>query len=158
MPDQNTDHIWDLMEEVRFCMRANWNGSEIHAPIGAFVRREEDAIYFFTDVRAHKDDEIEKFPQVCLAFADPSGQKYVSLSGRVENTADRSKIRELWAIPAQAWWKDPGNPNLRLIKVTPEEAEFWDAPGNLLSGIRVAFALLRGTHPGHAGEHKRVAL
>jgi hypothetical protein len=27
---------------------------------------------------------------------------------------------------------EPNNPNIRLIKVRPIEAEYWDAPGNLL--------------------------
>ena len=45
----------------------------------------------------------------------------------------------------------------RLIKFTSEEAEYWDAPGNLVSNIRMVIALATRTHP-DAGEHKKVAL
>ena len=136
-------------------MFSNWTGTELHSrPMGAFVRREEGAIYFFTDERAHKDDEISRYPQVCLAFADTSGQKYVSISGLAQISADREKIEELWAIPAKAWWKTPDNPAIRLIKVTPQEAEYWDAPGNIVSSFKVAFALVTGGYP--EAEHKKL--
>ena len=158
MPDTDADRAWDLMEAVRFCMLSTWNGRELRSrPMGAFVRRDEGAVWLFTDVRAHKDEEISRYPQVCLAFADPRAQKYVSLSGVAWISDDRDKVRELWSIPPRLWWDGPDDPNLRLIRVTPQTAEFWDAPGNVISNIKVTFGLLTGTHPG-AGEHGKVAM
>jgi general stress protein 26 len=61
-------------------------------------------VYFFTDERAHKDKEIREYPRVCLAFADTASQKYLSVSGTAEISADQKKIGELWAIPAKVWW------------------------------------------------------
>jgi general stress protein 26 len=146
------------MESIRFCMLSNWDGSKIHSrPMGAFVRRDEGVVYFFTDDRAHKDEEIRQHPHLGLAFADTRGQKYLSVSGTAEILSDRDKIKELWAIPAKVWWKTPDNPNLRLIKVTPVAAEYWDAPGNLISDFKVAFALVTGGYP-KAGKHKKVPL
>jgi general stress protein 26 len=123
------------------------------------VRRHENAIYFFTDRGAQKDDEIARFPEVCIAFADPSGQTYVSVCGRAQIVQDRAKLKELWSLPAKAWWGDPDNPNLLLVKVSPTEAEFWDPPGNVLSSLRVAFALAKGGPPPHPPhEHRHVSL
>ena len=157
MMDTNIDRVWSMMEKIRFCMLSNWNGAKLHSrPMGAFVRRQESAVYFFTDERAHKDEEIREYPRVCLAFADTASQKYLSVSGTAEITADQKKIGELWAIPAKVWWKTPNNPNIRLIKVRPIEAEYWDAPGNLISDFKVAFALVTGGYP-DAGEHKKIS-
>jgi general stress protein 26 len=156
MSHDDVDRIWQLMKSISFCMFSTWNGKRLHSrPMGAFVRPEEGAVYFFTDERAHKDDEIRAYPKVCLAFGDTRGQKYVSVSGTAEISADRDKIKELWVIPAKVWWKTPDDPHLRLIKVTPKEAEYWDAPGNLISGLDVVFALATGTHP-TVGKHKKV--
>jgi general stress protein 26 len=94
---------------------------------------------------------------VGLAFADTRGQKYLSVSGTAEILSDRDKMKELWAIPAKVWWKTLDNPNLRLINITPVAAEYWDAPGNLISDLSVAFALVTGGYP-KAGEHKKVPL
>src|SRR5438046_694513 len=96
--NDNIERIWELMKSISFCMFSNWDGTRLHSrPMGAFVRRDENAIYFFTDHRAHKEEEIRQFPNVCLAFADTHRQKYVSLSGTAEIGADREKIKELWA-------------------------------------------------------------
>ncbi len=158
MSGTDVDRAWDLMESMRFCMLSTWNGRELRSrPMGAFVRHDEDAIYFFTDARAHKDDEIRQYPQVNVAFADPGGQKYVAVSGTAQVSADRGKIRELWSIPARFWWDSPDDPSIRLIKVTPHGAEYWDAPGNVLSSLKVTFGLLTGTHPS-SGERRKVAM
>jgi general stress protein 26 len=156
--ESDLDRVWTLMERVRFCMFSNWNGSRIHSrPMGAFVRRHEGLIYFATDDRAHKDAEIAQYPKVGLAFADIGGQKYVSVSGTAKIGADREKLKELWSVPLKLWWSGPDDPNIRLITVVPHEAEYWDAPGNLISGLKVAFTLVSGVHLGY-GTHKRVDL
>jgi len=148
--------MWSLMESVRFCMLSTWSGREVRSrPMGAFVRRNEGAIYFLNDRRAHKDEEIAQYPQVGLCFADTHAQYYVSASGQGEISSDRAKIRELGSLPAKLWWDSPEDPDIRLLKVTPHTAEFWDAPGNLVSNLKVAFALATGAHI-DAGEHKKV--
>jgi len=55
------------------------------------------------------------------------------------------------------WWESPEDPNIRVIAVTPEEAEYWDAPGNLASNIKVAFGLATGRHL-DPGDHRKVAI
>jgi Pyridoxamine 5'-phosphate oxidase like len=112
---------------------------------------------FFADARAHIDEEIQQYPQVCLAFADPGAQKYVSVSGTAHVRSDADKIRELWSAPAKVWWAGPDDPNVRLIHFMPAEADYWDTPGNLISNIKMVFALATGTHV-DAGEHKKVRL
>jgi general stress protein 26 len=150
------DRVWELMESIRHCMFSNWDGAKIHSrPMGAIVRRDERVIYFLSDERAHKDDEIRRFPRVCLAFADTSSQKYVSISGTARLSADRDRIKQLWGAAAKVWWGTPDNPNVRLITVIPEEAEYWDAPGAVISSLKVAFALATGGQL-DPGEHKTV--
>jgi general stress protein 26 len=157
MSEHSIERVWELMESVRFCMFSTWNGRELRSrPMGAFVRRKEDAIYFFTDVRAHKDEEIAQFPKVCLAFADAHKQKYVSVSGIAEMVSDSALVRELWSIPTKLWWESPDDPNLRLIKVTPQDVEYWDTPGNVVSSIKVAFVPATGKRVSY-GDHEKVA-
>ena len=152
----DVDRMWKLMKSIRFCMLATGAGATIrYRPMGAFVRPEELAIYFFADRRAHIDDEIRERPLVHLTFADPHRQKYVSISGVAQISVDPRTLKDLWSIPAKVWWRKPENPNICVIKVVPHEGEFWDAPGNLVSNLNIAFALATGRYP-DAGEHKQV--
>lgn len=152
------DRVWDLMKKISICMFATWDGRELRArPMGAYVRREDDAIYFLSDARRHKDEEIRQYAKVCLAFADTGGQDYVSLSGHAEVSNDRAKIRGLWGTPAKAWWDSPDDPNIRVLRVTPAEAEYWDAPGKTVAYIKMAAAAMRGHRP-DMGENRKVGM
>jgi general stress protein 26 len=154
----DTDRVWALMEKISICMLSTRDGEQIRSrPMGAYVRRQENAVYFLTDVRRHKDDEIQKFPNVCLAFADASGQKYVSMTGRAAVSNDRGKIRELFSTPAKAWWDSADDPNIRVLKVTPNDAEYWDSPGTVVSYIKMAAAAATGTRP-DIGDNRKVAM
>ncbi|MGA1834340.1 pyridoxamine 5'-phosphate oxidase family protein [Rhizobium wenxiniae] len=145
----DTTKVWDLAETIGFCMLTTVNGSDLRArPMSAYAERNEDAFYFLTDVASHKDDEVAKQPHVCLAFADSKGQKYVSVSGTAEVQNDREKIRQLWATPAKAWWDNPDDPSIRILKVTPAFAEYWDSPGTVISYIKMAMAALGHGRPG----------
>jgi general stress protein 26 len=154
----DTDRVWELMRKISICMFANWDGQELHArPMGAYVRKDDNAVFFLTDARHHTDDQIRQYSKVCLAFADTGGQNYVSLAGHAEMSSDRAKIRELWGTPAKAWWESPDDPNIRVLKVTPAEAEYWDAPGKTVAYVKIAAAALTGNRP-DMGENRKVAM
>jgi general stress protein 26 len=130
--------------------------------MGAYVQSDEKAVFFLADARHQKDDDIKTddiktYGKVCLAFADTAGQKYVSVAGSAEVMADRAKIRELWNTPAKAWWESPDDPNIRILKVTPEDAQYWDAPGSAVAYVKMTVAALTGTPP-NMGENRKVAM
>ena len=94
---------------------------------------------------------------MCLAFSDTSAQNYVSVAGTAEVLADRTKIRELWSIRAKTWWNSPDDPNIRVLKVTPLDAQYWDAPGSTVAYVKMVAAALTGTRPS-LGENRKVAM
>jgi len=123
--------------------------------MAAFVRRDEDAIYFLGDARQHKDNEIERNPNVGLAFAD--GQKFVSVTGHASVSQDKAKIKELWSPMVKAWWDSPDDPNIRLLTVTPDDAEFWDGPGKIIGTIKMLAAAATSTRPNY-GDNRKVTM
>jgi general stress protein 26 len=156
--NDDAERVWDLMEKISVCMLASWDGRELSSrPMGAFVRRKNNAVYFLADARHHKDDDIREYPKVCLAFADPGSERFVSLSGQAEVSSDRSVIRDLWSTPAKAWWDSPDDPNIRVLIVTPIEAEYWDTPGRIVAGVKMAMAAATGAKP-DMGENRKVAM
>ncbi|HET9396855.1 MAG TPA: pyridoxamine 5'-phosphate oxidase family protein [Nitrospiraceae bacterium] len=158
MANDDVARVWDLMEKISFCMLATWNGSELRSrPMDARVRRKENVIYFLTDVRHQKDDEVSRFPKLNLAFADTDAMKYVSLSGEAEMSNDRAKIKELWEPTAKAWWDSSDNPNIRLLTVTPADAEYWDSPGKTISMVKMLVAAATGAKP-DVGKNDKVAM
>lgn len=155
----DADHkVWKMMKDISICMLATHGGAGLRSrPVAAYARREENTIYILTDVKGHKDDEIEANPEVLLTFADTSGNSYVSLSGKAAVSNDRAKIKELWNAWAKAWWDGPEDPNIRLLRIEPKEAEYWDSPGRVVSSVLMAFQAVTGKRT-DMGDNKKVTL
>lgn len=144
----DVDRVWDLMEKIGFCMLASRDGEDIRSrPMAAHVDRAQNAVYFLTDAASHKDVEVAHDPHVGLAFADAGEHTYVSVTGHAEVRDDRATVRELWSTPAKAWWDSPDDPSIRVLKVTPKDAQYWDSPGTVVSTIKMAAAAMTGSRP-----------
>ena len=155
---RDTDRVWELMKKIGFAMLVTRDGEKLRArPMSAYLERESNAIYFLTDARRHKDEEISRNPSVNLSFANASDQKYVSITGSAEVSNDRARIKQLFSTPAKAWWDSAEDPNIRVLKITPDDAEFWDLPGSVISYVKMAAAAVTGTRP-DLGDNRKVAM
>ena len=155
---RDVERAWELMKKIGFAMLVTRDGDKLRArPMSAYLERESNTIYFLTDARRHKDEEIARNPGINLSFADASAQKYVSLTGNAVVSNDRAKIKELFTTTAKAWWESADDPNIRVLKVTPDDAEYWDSPGTVISYVKMAAAAVTGTRP-DIGENRKVAI
>ena len=156
--EADIDRVWEIMEDVAVCMVTTHAGGRMRArPMHAIPDRDEGIIYFVTDTRGAKDDEIAAAPDVCLAFADIGDNTYLSLTGRAETIRDPAKAEELWSTEAQAWWpRGPQDPAVRVLRVVPEQAEYWDTRGNAITvALKLMTARMTGRPP-DLGENRKV--
>ena len=154
------DRVWSLIERIGFCMMVTHDGGTdaMRArPMHAHPNRDDDAIYFLTDLRDRKDEEVEINDSVCLTFADNGSYLFVSVSGTANVLDDRAKVHELWDVGAQAFWENKDDPNIRVLRVRPESAEFWESPGKIVSAVKMAAAAITGTRP-DLGDNRKVRL
>lgn len=152
------DRAWELMKGISICSLVTDRKDRVHSrPMAATVDKEEHAIYFLTDVDGVKDDEIEENPKVSLIFSDIGHQKYVHVDGTATVSEDREKIREIWTPFAKAWWDSPEDPSIRLLRVAPRSAEYWDSPGTIVAYATMLKAAVFGGEP-EPGENKKVPL
>ena len=155
---RDVERAWELMKKIGFAMLVTRDGDRLRArPMSAYLVRDSNTIYFLTDARRHKDEEIARNPGINLSFADASAQKYVSLTGTAAVSNDRAKIKELFSTPAKAWWESADDPNIRVLKVTPDDAEYWDSPGTVVSYVKMAAAAVTGARP-DIGENRKVSM
>jgi general stress protein 26 len=154
----DTGRVWELMKKIGFAMLVTRDGTKLRArPMSAHLERDENAIYFLTDARRHKDDEIARDANVNLSFADPGSQKYVSITGTAAVSNDRARIKQLFTTPAKAWWDSAEDPNIRVLKIMPDDAEYWDSPGSVISYVKMAAAAVTGTRP-DLGDNRKVSM
>ncbi|MEQ1941221.1 pyridoxamine 5'-phosphate oxidase family protein [Mesorhizobium sp. VNQ89] len=156
--EEARDRAWELAEKINICMFVTWDGERQRArPLAANVMREEHAIYFLVDVNGMKDDQIERFPIVTMAFADTGSYKFVSITGEAVVTNDRAKIEELWTPDNKAFWDSKDDPNIRVITVKPDDAEVWDSPGKIVSAVKMLTAAVTGAKM-ELGNNRKVTM
>jgi general stress protein 26 len=155
-----SERIWKLMEDIGVCMVVTHSGEgdAVRArPMAARPEIEHNAVYFLTDSGAPKDQEIKHNSNVCLAFSDVKGNRYVSVTGTAEVFADADLAERVWSAPDKAFWKDARDPNIRVIRVTPDQGEFWEGPGMITNMIKMIAASASSGRP-DLGENKKVAM
>ncbi|WP_309083507.1 pyridoxamine 5'-phosphate oxidase family protein [Chelativorans sp.] len=150
------ERVWELVRKIGICMLVSRDGDDLRSrPMAAYFDRDTHIIYFLTDADSHKKEELERDPHVALAFADTGSQTYLSVTGIAEILNDREKVRELWSTPAKAWWDSPDDPKIRVLKVVPQDAQYWDSPGTIISYVKMAAAAVSSTRPA-MGENAKV--
>lgn len=101
----------------------------------------EGNIWFMSDRNSNKNKEIVNDGKVQLFYSHTSNYEYLSIFGTAEIVNDRSKIEELWTPMAKTWFKEGvDDPNIRLIKVKPEDAYYWDTKNNKMVSL-IKFAM-----------------
>lgn len=108
----------------------------------------DGTLWFFTREESAKVDSIEAHQKVNLAYADPSGNRYVSIAGAASIVRDRAKIKELWTPAMKAWFPDGvDDPRIALIRVDAEGAQYWDFASKTL--VQLA-AFVKSVVTGHS--------
>jgi general stress protein 26 len=159
--EASADRVWALIEEIQVAMVVTHDGhsDRLRArPMAAHPAREENAIYFLTDVDASKVDEVSQNDNVCLAFADHrKGRRYVSVTGQATLSNDRNKIKELWSTADKVFWRDENDPAIRVLCVAPNAAEFWESGGDVVNYVKIMISSVTGDEP-HLHDNEKVTL
>ncbi len=139
---QNTaelNRLCELIEDSKVAMMTTHDDSDmlVSRPMAPQEMDADGVLWFFTDRHSQKVGQLRN---VNLAFSDEDRSSYVSVSGTGHLVDDPDRIKSLWSAYAKPWFPDgPDSPNLTLLKVVPNTAEYWDAPHNKMVRM-VAFA------------------
>ena len=95
--------------------------------------------WFITLQHSDKCIDLKTDPHVHLYFANPKSQEFLSIFGHGEVVDDPARVKKLWNPIAKAWVPEGSdNPDLRLLKVTPEDGHYWDTKdGAWVAGMKI---------------------
>jgi general stress protein 26 len=144
-----------LVNEIRVCMFITNNHEANHTrPMATIEVDASGTLWFFTDVRSIKVEEVSTDHSVHLTYAHPGKESYLDVWGNATVSVDKQLIRDKWSPMVKAWF--PGgvdDPNLALLKVTPQQAYYWDAEtGRMVAFLKIAAAAVTGTRLAEGAE------
>lgn len=158
MSDDPVERVWSMVAEIPICMMTTHDQLNIRArPMVGEIDREAGVIWFFTRADAHKTDEVYKFPDTNVTFADAKSYTFVSMSGPAKLWQDAAMLKTLWNPLADSWFPEgPEDDNVTLIRFEPIMAEYWDAPSNKME---IAWEIVKSKVTGDSpdlGENRKV--
>lgn len=137
------EKIREIANDANICMFVtDLTTLPLHARPMATQQVDDDGnIWFMSDRTSIKDSEIKHDDRVQLFYSNTGNYEYLSIFGRAELINDKNKIDELWTPMAKTWFKEgKDDPDIELIKVTPEDAYYWDTKNNKLVSL-IKFAM-----------------
>lgn len=154
------DKVTDMIKDIKTCVltTVGEDGRLVSRPTVVQQVRFDGDLWFVTDGDSRKVAQIRHGAQVNAAFS--ARDAWVCLAGTAEITYDDAKADELWNPSLDAWFtQGPHTPDLALIKVHAESAEYWDIPGGgAVTGlIAPAASKVTGRRP-DIGENETVEL
>jgi general stress protein 26 len=137
-----------LVEEIRICMFITNNESEHEhtRPMATIDVEDDGTLWFYTDIRSIKVEEVATERSVHLTFAHPGKESYLDVRGAGTVVTDRALIKEKWSPVVKAYFpKGTDDPNLALLKVTPQETYYWDTEaGKMVQFLKMAVSAVTG--------------
>lgn len=153
------EKLKDKIKDIRIAMLTTIDKEgDMHSrPMATQEMDEEGILWFFTSDDSTKINELQRDNKVQLSYSSESSDTYVSVSGSAELVKDRQKIDELWSDAFKTWFPGGKNdPQIALLKIVPEKAEYWDRPGGKMMTL---FEIIKGALTGQQDksmEHEKL--
>ena len=127
------------------------DGSLRSRPLETVEVDPEGRLWFFTQASSPKSARAEADDhQVNLSYADPRDEDFASISGTARVVRDLEKMRALWSSGLDRWFpRGLDDPDLALLEVRIDKAEYWDEPRN----ENVKIGTLPAQNQGQRGQH-----
>jgi len=159
---ERRDTLKKLVKDARIGMLTTMtaDGRHVSRPMALQDVEFDGDLWFFAYSTSDLIQQIAENPQVNVAFSDDKQHAWVSLSGAAARVDDRAKAEELWNPLLKAWFPDGlETPELTLVKVHAESAEYWEAAhsSKVVTLLGYAKAAVTGKTP-DAGENETVRL
>ncbi len=133
-----------IVEEVRICMFiTNQRTNDEHTrPMATIEVDAQGTLWFYTDIRSIKVEEVATQREVHLTFAHPGKESYMDVWGTGSIVTDRQLIKEKWSPVVKAYFPNgTDDPNLALLKVTPTDVYYWESEtGKMMQFLKQAAA------------------
>ena len=147
-----------LVEEIRICMFITNNETEKEhtRPMATIDIEDDGTLWFYTDIRSIKVEEVVTSKQVHLTYSHPGKDSYLDIRGTAEVNTDRELIKAKWKPFVKAWFPNGAeDPNIGLLKVNPHRCYYWDAEtGKMVQFLKMAAAIVTGKQLAEGAEGK----
>ena len=141
------DKIREMIKDVKYAMMTTVT-SEGHLHSCPMTTSETSLgakeIWFIGDKTSEVVANIKNSKQVNLSYVSQQDKDYVSINGVAELVEDKDKLDELWSPVYNAFYEHgKEDPDVQLIKIVPNGAEYWISGNSVLNAVKMAAAAVQ---------------
>jgi len=133
-----------LINEIDICLFATrGDDGQLHSrPMSNNGQVEWDGqSWFFAPTDGRLVTELRADPAAVAAYRAEGGFAFVSVSGRATIETDPELKERYWLDDLERWFPNgPADPNVALIRLDAEEAQWWTEDGDGKADLREAVA------------------
>ncbi|MGP5007666.1 pyridoxamine 5'-phosphate oxidase family protein [Brachybacterium tyrofermentans] len=110
------------------------DGKLLSHPLSIQGVTDDADVWFFVGLQGGQAEALRSGPQVNLSISQAGS--WLSIAGRAEFVEDHDLVEQLWTERAAAYFPaGPDDPDLGLLRVSGESAQFWGLPGGRAAGL-----------------------
>ncbi|WP_413291841.1 pyridoxamine 5'-phosphate oxidase family protein [Bdellovibrio sp. HCB185ZH] len=152
--------LGDLIQDIKIAMLVTvTGGNSLHsAPLMTQEVDFDGSLWFIISKNSQKASDLHNENRVNVIYSGHN--KYVSVTGVAELVDNHpEKVRELWSKAYEVWFpQGPNDPNIQLLRIDIEKAEYWEGHSNPVAKIINFVKLATGTQHIKMGNHGELNL
>jgi len=143
------DKLKEMVDKIDIGMMCTFpkDSDYPHAvPMSRQEADEEGNIWFLFSSESETHRNLSTNNKVSLLYAHTGDYNFLSINGTAEISRDPARVDKYWNKMIEAWFeKGKEDPRIRILKVTPDEAHYWDNKSNkLVTLLKVAASAISG--------------
>lgn len=136
----------DKIDIGMMCTNTAENNHPHAVPMSRQEVDDEGNLWFLFSSESETHSNLQKNKHISVLYADISSYNFLSINGIAEISQDKLRIDKYWNKMIEAWFeKGKEDPNIRILRITPSEAHYWDNKSNkLVTFLKVAASAISG--------------
>ena len=160
MNNDDREELYEMIDDVGTAMLVTETDNDLRSrPMTGKLYRDSGEIWFLTESRSGKVQEISDDMTSNLTYACPEKETYISITGTAALSRDAGKIDDMWGPWAKATLQcEKDDPKVAAIRFKPQVAEYWSSPSSpLVQAWELAKANITDEQP-DMGTNKTIAM
>jgi general stress protein 26 len=143
------DKLKGMVDEIdigMLCTNTAENGNLHAVPMSRQEVDDDGNVWFLFSSQSETYQNLQKSNQISVLYSDISNYNFLSINGVAEVSTDKARIEKYWNKMVEGWFeKGKEDPAIRILKVIPSEAHYWDTKSNkLVTFFKVAVSAVSG--------------
>ena len=143
------EKLKEMVDKIDIGMLCSFKKDEKQPHAVPMSRQEVDEqgnIWYLFSKQSETYQHLQADRQVSLIYAQPKDYEFLTINGHAEISRDEARIEKYWNKMMEGWFeKGKEDPNIKLLKVIPDEAHYWDSGSNKIATL---FGMLKNAITG----------